>query len=162
MLDYVDVEPYLEPAYTLEEKCIRSASQDYQIDYFLLHAIREQEAGTNGRTMLNKNGTRDHGEFQINTVVVEDFKDYGITIADVTYDTCLNVYAAATHLFRKMKETGDIWRGVAWYHSKRAVHGTPYARKVFDRYTRMLREFEGAVLRKKGSEKPSGYRSAQR
>lgn len=162
MLDYVDIEPYLEPAYTIEEKCIRSASHDYNIDYFLLHAIREQEAGVNGKKNLNRDGTRDHGEFQINTVVVEDFKEFGISISDVTYDTCLNVYTAASHLFRKMKETGDIWRGVAWYHNKRSVYGTPYARKVYTRYSRMVKNFEGKLAEKLKNNQSTSYRSVQR
>lgn len=142
MLDFVVVEPHLPPAYTIEEQCIRGAAKDMKLDYFILKAIREQESGQNGKTSLNSNGTYDHGEFQINTVTIQDFKEFGITLSDVTNNTCLNIYTGALHLWRKIKETGDVWRGVAWYHSKRNVFGTPYAKKVYSRYTRLLRKFE--------------------
>lgn len=145
MLDFLVVEPYLPPAHTVEEQCIRAAAEDMKLDYFILKAIREQESGVSGRTNLNNNGTYDHGEFQINTVTIQDFKEFGITLEDVTNDTCLNVYTGALHLWRKIKETGDVWRGVAWYHNKRNVFGTPYAKKVFKRYKRLLSKFEKDV-----------------
>lgn len=141
MLDFVVVEPLLEPPTTVEERCIRSAAHDFKIDYFLLRAIREHEAGTPGMKKINNDGSHDLGEMQINTGTVADFASFGITEQDLRRDTCLNIYTGALHLWRKIAETGDVWKGVAWYHNKYRSIGFPYAQKVFRRYMRLLNDF---------------------
>ena len=141
MLDFAVVEPLLEPPVTVEERCMRSAAHDFKLDYFLLRAIREQEAGDPGMKKRNRNGSHDLGEMQINTVTVADFASFGITEKDLRRDTCLNIYAGALHLWRKIAETGDVWKGVAWYHNKRKALGFPYAKQVYRRYVRLLDAF---------------------
>lgn len=142
MLDFALIEPYLPPAATLEERCLRAAADRHEVDYFILKSIRKQEAGTVGARQRNRsNGTYDHGPWQINTVVISDYAHLGITAEMVMKDVCLNVDIAARHLRAKIDETGDTWKGVAWYHSKTKSFGIPYARKVFNYYIGMVREF---------------------
>lgn len=146
MLDFVVIEPHLPPAHTIEERCIRSASLDMNLDYFVLKAIRGQENGASGKTSAsNKNGSYDIAEFQINNRTVADFAEFGITVEKLLTNTCLNVYTAALHLWRKIAETGDLWRGVAWYHSKNSTYGTPYANSVYRRYIKLVDRFSRQV-----------------
>lgn len=145
MLDYVAIEPFLEPAYTIEERCIRAASVDFKIDYFLIKSIRQKESGTLGQQVRNTNGTHDLGPMQINTDTIADFESFGITAHEVMNDTCLNIYVGTLHLWRKIRETGDLWRGVAWYHSKTKRYGTPYARDVMRIYRGMLDMFNRKI-----------------
>ena len=162
MLDMNVIEPYLEPAYTVEERCMRSAAHDFRLDYFVIKAIREAENGKSGQYSNNSNDTRDHGEMQVNDIVISDFAEYGITGEDLLRDTCLNIYTGVAHLWRKIAETGQLWKGVAWYHSKTERLGTPYARRVYRRYSRMVSEFSDRVSRMSAERSVPSNKTASR
>ena len=147
MFELAVIEQVLPPAQTIEEVCLRGASAEYGVDYLLLKAIREKEAGTRGMRKPNSNGTADLGEMQLNTATVPDYAQYGFTERIVQYDTCHNIRIGALHLRTKILETKDIWLGVAWYHSKTPKYGYPYARDIHKRYMRLVEDFKERVHR---------------
>lgn len=125
--------------------CIAEAAEAYQINPLLLRAIREQERGDLGMKNLNDDGSYDLGPFQINTIHLEDLRYFGITEDQVRNDPCFNTAAAAWHLRNKINENdGDIWKGVAWYHSKTDHLGTSYRAKVVKKFRALTRKIKEA------------------
>ncbi len=121
-------------------QCIGKAAEAYQINPILLRAIREQEQGEIGMKNLNSDGSYDLGPFQVNTVHAGTlYRQFGITEHQLQYDPCTNAAAAAWHLRLKINENkGNIWKGVAWYHSKTPSLGRIYKKYVVDKYTRLV------------------------
>jgi len=117
-------------------QCIMEASEAYKIDPILLRAIREHERGDIGKRNLNTDGSWDMGPFQVNTVHAGELKrNYGITTHQIMNDPCINTAVAAWHLRNKINENdGDVWKGVAWYHSKTPVHGDIYLEHILNKY----------------------------
>lgn len=128
--------------------CIIEAAEAYQINPLLLRAIREQERGDLGMKKPNTDGSYDLGPFQINTIHLEDLRYFGITEAQVKNDPCFNTAAAAWHLRNKINENdGDIWKGVAWYHSKTKHLGAGYRALVVEKFRSLSKKMQNALSR---------------
>lgn len=125
-------------------QCIVEVSEAYRVDPLLMRAIREHERGDIGKKNPNTDGSWDLGPFQINTIhLPELWENFGITKHQVMHDPCINAAVAAWHLRNKINEVGgDIWKGVAWYHSKTDHLGAVYQDYVVDKY----RELQSIII----------------
>jgi hypothetical protein len=131
-------------------ECIVEVAAAYKVDALLLRAIREHERGDVGKKNLNIDGSWDIGPFQINSVHLDELEaKFGLTEIDIKYDACFNTAVAGWHLRNKINENnGDIWKGVAWYHSKTPVHGNRYRKLIVTMYQRLINK-AGKLIRVK-------------
>jgi soluble lytic murein transglycosylase-like protein len=117
--------------------CLASASRLYNLPPAILWAVLDTEGGEIGQAVRDHNGTYDIGPMQINSSWLPLLRDsFGIGPYELAYDPCLNVATGAWILKRYMLESGDVWRGIARYHSGNPRLGLPYALRV---WTRVLR-----------------------
>lgn len=121
------------------EACIVAAANYRNIDPSLLKAIAIQESGLNLRAVNrgNKNGSTDHGPFQINSSWLPKLKKQGIT-QEQLYDPCVAPYVAAWILANEMKRHGATWRAVGAYNSPTDANQRNYARLIQRHYTQLL------------------------
>lgn len=116
------------------------AAANYRhIDPSLLKAIAIQESGLNLRAVNrnNKNGSVDHGPFQINSSWLPKLKKHGITVAQL-YDPCISAYVAAWILADSINRHGATWRAVGAYNSPTEANRLIYAKYIRTHYTRLL------------------------
>lgn len=118
------------------EACIVSAANYRGIDPALLKAIAIQESGMNPNAVNrnNKNGSVDHGAFQINSGWLTTLKRNGITQAQL-YDPCVAAYVAAWILAQEIHRHGPTWRAVGAYNSPTEANQKIYARRIQELYT---------------------------
>jgi soluble lytic murein transglycosylase-like protein len=98
--------------------CVAAAAKRWEVPELLIHSIVAKEGGKPGAWRKNRNGTFDLGPAQINTATWRDYlAPYGITIAELANDTCVNVQAA-TYVLKnyQLKMGGDWYRAVMAYH----------------------------------------------
>lgn len=121
------------------EVCIVAAANYRHIDPALLKAIAIQESGLNLKAVnrSNKNGTVDHGPFQINSSWLPTLKRHGITVAQL-YEPCPSAYVAAWLLADAISRFGPTWRAVGAYNSPTEARRQDYARLIERHYTRLL------------------------
>jgi len=121
------------------EACIASAAAYRQQDPLLLKAIALQESGMNPAAVnrSNKNGTVDHGAFQINSSWLPKLKRHGITERQL-YDPCTAAYVASWILAQEIHRHGSTWRAVGAYNSPTEANQKIYAQKIRQRYTSLL------------------------
>lgn len=113
--------------------CMNEASQRYQLPVRVLVAIQKTEGGKLGQRVKNKNGTYDHGPFQINTVWMQRFSKFGYTPDILTNNFCASAYASAYIIRYEINNAGgDFWKGVGNYHSKTPVHHNKYVQTVYN------------------------------
>jgi hypothetical protein len=82
-----DVPPSVPPYAQLDQeavRCIAQASSRYQVPELLLHAIVRKEGGRKGLAVTNKNGSRDLGLAQINTVWLKELQEFNICMCPGT------------------------------------------------------------------------------
>ena len=99
-----------------------------------------------GEVSQNTNGTVDIGPMQVNdTWVPKDRRALG-RVAEAAYralrdNFCANVEGGAWILRQALDEAhGDLWKGVALYHSHDPVHKLEYMRLVYAQAMRLKRE----------------------
>lgn len=121
------------------EGCIVAAANYRHIDPALLKSIAIQESGLNLNAVnrSNKNGTVDHGPFQINSSWLPTLKRHGITVAQL-YEPCPSAYVAAWLLADAISRFGPTWRAVGAYNSPTEARRKDYARLIERHYTRLL------------------------
>lgn len=117
------------------EACIVAAAKYRNIDPYLLKAIAIQESGLNINAVNrgNKNGSIDHGPFQINSGWLPRLKKQGIT-QEQLYDPCVAPYVAAWILANEIKRHGATWRAVGAYNSPTDSNQRNYASKIQQHY----------------------------
>lgn len=121
------------------EACIVQAANYRGIQPQLLKAIAIQESGLNVNAVnrSNKNGTVDHGPFQINSGWLPQLRKRGITEAQL-YDPCISAYIAAWILKQEINRHGATWRAVGAYNSPTEVNRQRYAGYVQKHYLRLI------------------------
>lgn len=124
-------------------QCLMHEAQRNAIDPYVLLAVLKTENGRPGEVARNENGTHDLGPMSINTLWLPVLaKRYGATEADIRQrlasDGCTNIAAAAWILKRKIDEAGDLWEGVARFHSRNPKKHTPYLKRVHARLREIL------------------------
>ncbi|WP_235389940.1 lytic transglycosylase domain-containing protein [Pseudomonas oryzihabitans] len=114
--------------------CMVEAARDYSIPLRGLISVWLTEGGKLGTLSPNKNGTIDHGPFQINTVWTDYLaKNFGVTKEVLTNDFCWSARAAAYILRYEINLAGgDFWEGVGHYHSRTPKFKYPYIAKVYN------------------------------
>lgn len=116
--------------------CIMMAAQTYSVPHSVLLGIYQVEGGAVGQAVgPNDNGSYDLGPMQINTVWLPELAGHwGVSEATakkwVRDDPCTNAGVAAWILSRHMKETRDLSKAIAHYHSRTPSIGGAYKQRV--------------------------------
>lgn len=124
-------------------ECLAAASAAYHVPLRVLLVLLRVEGGTLGHVSENSNETVDIGPMQINSAWVPKVAAHWRTTPDVAFRTlrdrfCPNVEAGSWILRQGLDEArGNLWDGVAYYHSHDPDLGRDYLRKVFDVLTGM-------------------------
>lgn len=125
-------------------ECVAEESARQAVDPRVLLAIKVTEGGKIGLAYGNVNGSQDLGPFQVNTIWIPEISRHlQMPAAHVRYwlanHGCFNVSVAAWILRQKINEAGgDLWRGVAHYHSRNPEFGHPYAWRVYRNLSRVI------------------------
>ena len=102
----------------------------------ILPAIRVVEGGRDGLTRPNRNGSRDLGVMQINTLWLQPLAHAtGLPDHEVRHrllnDGCFNVAAAGAILRMYREQAGDnLWNAVGNYHSRSTFRNVFYQARV--------------------------------
>lgn len=115
--------------------CLLFAAHTYQLPPQALIAIMHVEGGHVGQAVPNTNGSYDLGPMQVNTIWVPKLArlwgtDNLTTMRRVRDNGCVNIHVAAWILRQRVNDTGNLYRGIAAYHSYTPVHGNRYLQKV--------------------------------
>ena len=120
---------------TLLAACLLIAAQTYQVPPGVLLGILQVEGGRVGQAVRNTNGSYDLGPMQVNTIWLAELSkkwntDRGTAMHWLRDDGCVNMAVSAWILRQRINRTGDLWSGIAGYHSLTPGIGSRYASKV--------------------------------
>lgn len=124
--------------------CWSRAGQLHAIEPELLQAIADVESGQRpGAINHNRNGTRDIGLMQINSIHLPRLSARGITEQRLLDEPCLSVEVGASVLAEFIARHGYNWTAVGAYNAGNSPHRQAarlrYARKVWQRYQVLTR-----------------------
>jgi len=128
------------------EGCLRAAAELHHVPAGVLVLLMSVEAGRLGEVSQNTNGTVDIGPMQVNDTWVPRIAGHWGASHDAAYralrdNFCANVEGGAWILRQALDEAhGDLWRGVALYHSHDPVQKLEYMRLVYAQAMRLKRE----------------------
>ncbi|WP_414479198.1 transglycosylase SLT domain-containing protein [Pseudomonas bijieensis] len=119
--------------------CWSRAGQLHAIEPELLQAIADVESGQRPDAINhNRNGTRDIGLMQINSIHLPRLRARGITEQRLLDEPCLSVEVGASVLAEFIARHGYNWTAVGAYNAGNSPHRQVarlrYARKVWQRY----------------------------
>ncbi|MGN8345625.1 transglycosylase SLT domain-containing protein [Pseudomonas sp. SMV71] len=119
--------------------CWSRAGQVHAIEPELLQAIADVESGLKPDAINhNRNGTRDIGLMQINSIHLPRLRAQGITEQRLLEEPCLSVEVGASVLAGFIARYGYNWTAVGAYNAGNSPHRQAarlrYARKVWQRY----------------------------
>lgn len=120
---------------TILAACLLIAAQTYQVPPGVLLGILQVEGGRIGQAVGNTNGSYDLGPMQVNTIWLPELSrkwntDRGTAMRWLRDDGCVNMAVSAWILRQRINRTGDLWSGIAGYHSLTPGIGSRYASKV--------------------------------
>jgi hypothetical protein len=132
-------------------RCFVTEADRHRIDPFVLLAVLKTEGGRPGELALNRNGTIDLGPMSVNTVWLPSLARHYRTTENelkqrLAQDGCANVAAAALILKRKISASGDVWEGVANYHSSNPSKQGRYLMRVHANLSRLVARFKAKLL----------------
>jgi hypothetical protein len=128
------------------EGCLKAAAEIHDVPAGVLVLLISVEGGRLGAVSLNTNGTVDIGPMQVNDTWVGKLAGHWGSSREEAYralrdNFCANVEGGAWILRRALDEArGDLWEGVALYHSHAPVHKLEYMRLVYEQAIRLKRE----------------------
>jgi len=128
------------------EGCLKAAAELHQVPAGVLVLLMSVEAGRLGEVSQNANGTVDIGPMQVNDTWIAKIAGRWRASPDAAYralrdNFCANVEGGAWILRQALDEAhGDLWAGVALYHSHTPVHKLEYMRLVYAQAMRLKRE----------------------
>ena len=123
--------------------CLVAAGNAYGEPAALLLILLNVEAGRLGAISPNTNGTVDIGPMQVNDMWVPKVAQHWATSRRAAYralrdNFCANVEAGAWILRMGLDEArGDLWEGVAFYHSHNPDHKKIYLASVLKQVLRL-------------------------
>lgn len=123
--------------------CILAAANVYREPPALLLILLNVEGGTLGAVSQNTNGTVDIGPMQVNQIWIPTVAIHWNASQSATYEAlrdnfCANVEAGAWILRQGLDEAhGDLWGGVAYYHSHNPVYQQQYLLSVLKQALRL-------------------------
>ncbi len=130
------------------EGCLKAAAELHQVPAGVLALLLNVEDGRLGEVSQNTNGTVDIGPMQVNDTWVPKIAGHWRASPDAAYralrdNFCANVEGGAWILRQALDEAhGDLWQGVALYHSHDPVRKLEYMRLVYAQAMRLKRESE--------------------
>jgi hypothetical protein len=125
------------------QSCILAAAGIHREPPALLLILLNVEGGTLGAVSQNTNGTVDIGPMQVNQIWVPMIAGHWHATNNATYQAlrdnfCANVEAGAWILRQGLDEAhGDLWGGVAFYHSHNPVYQQQYLLSVLKQALRL-------------------------
>jgi hypothetical protein len=128
------------------EGCLRAAAELHHVPAGVLVLLMSVEVGRLGEVSQNANKTVDIGPMQVNDTWVPKIAGHWGASDDAAYralrdNFCANVEGGAWILRQALDEAhGDLWKGVALYHSHDPVHKLEYMRLVYAQAMRLKRE----------------------
>ncbi len=124
-------------------QCFLQEAERNAVDPMVLLAVMKTEGGRPGEFALNRNGSADLGPMSINTVWLPTLaRRFKVSESEVrrrlASDGCTNVAAAAWILGRKIAESGNVWEGVARFHSNNPEKQATYLKRVHARLSAII------------------------
>ncbi len=119
--------------------CWSDAERHFGIEARLLQAIAITESNMNPAALgINKDGSRDIGLMQINSIHLPRLQKLGIDEKHLYEDSCVSVMVGASVLADMMKRYGYSWEAVGAYNAGTAAGRQQvrmnYARRVWQHY----------------------------
>ncbi|HEX8989054.1 MAG TPA: lytic transglycosylase domain-containing protein [Rhodocyclaceae bacterium] len=123
--------------------CLVREADRNGVDPYVLLAVMKTEGGRPGELALNRNGTIDLGPMSVNTAWLPSLaRHYRVAEPELkrrlALDGCANVAAGALILGRKISESGNVWEGVANYHSGNPARQGRYLMRVYASLSRIV------------------------
>jgi hypothetical protein len=133
------------------EGCLKAAAEVDHVSAGVLVLLISVEAGRLGEVTPNINDkgvvtSVDIGPMQVNDTWLGKIAEHWRAPREETYralrdNFCANVEGGAWILRQALDEAGgDLWEGVALYHSHKSVHKLEYMRLVYDQAMHLKRE----------------------
>ncbi len=124
-------------------QCWSAAGSRYAVEPELLQAIAMVESGMRADAVnINKDGSRDIGLMQINSIHLPALLKKGITEQRLLAEPCLAVHVGASILAEFIVRHGYTWTAVGAYNAggarNRQAARLRYARKVWNRYKQLI------------------------
>ena len=127
--------------------CWDAAGAYHGIDPWLLYSIGyvESRHNPNAVNASNRNGTRDVGMMQINSIWGPELRRHGVP-NEALFNACASTYIGAWILAKNIKRYGYTWEAIAAYNvgslntPARQRIGRNYALKVYEAYDKLSRE----------------------
>lgn len=126
--------------------CWAEVANRYDIEPELLQAIAAVESGyrADAMNLANRNGTRDIGLMQINSIHLPRLLKLGITEERLLAEPCLSVEVGASILAGFIQRFGYNWTAVGSYNvgpgpgPEREALRMQYAQKIWARYEELV------------------------
>lgn len=126
--------------------CWEQAASQHNIEPELLQAIAAVESGFRAQAMnhTNRNGTRDIGLMQINSIHLPRLLKQGITEDRLLNEPCLSVEVGASILAEFIQRFGYNWTAVGAYNAgpgsgpEREALRRRYAEKIWAYYEQLV------------------------
>ncbi|WP_244137491.1 MULTISPECIES: lytic transglycosylase domain-containing protein [Burkholderia] len=124
--------------------CWQVAADRYQIDPLLLYAIARVESNFNPRAYnFNRDGSRDIGLMQVNSIHLPQLARFGILEAQLI-EPCTSVIVGAWVLAAAVRRFGYTWQAVGAYNAGYAADRDSlrerYAMKVWRYYGQLCEQ----------------------
>jgi hypothetical protein len=100
-------------------QCVSELSALFEVPLSMLLLVMDTEQGRVGKSSLNKNGTRDYGPMQINSIWLPRLSALGVTEELLRDHGCVNVAAGAWLLRAHLSEAKDPLEALSLYHSRK-------------------------------------------
>ncbi|MBO0711967.1 MAG: hypothetical protein J2P47_11885 [Acetobacteraceae bacterium] len=126
--------------------CLVAAGNAYGVPAALLVILLNVEGGRLGAISPNTNGTVDIGPMQVNDIWLPKLAQHWAASRQAAYlalrdNFCANVEAGAWILRMGLDEArGDLWEGVAFYHSHDPDHKRAYLASVLKQILRLRQQ----------------------
>ena len=146
------------------EGCLKAAAEVHHVPAGVLVLLLSVEAGRLGAVSQNANDTVDIGPMQVNDTWLGKIAGHWRASREEAFralrdNFCANVEGGAWILRQALDEArGDLWEGVALYHSHSPVHKLEYMRLVYEQAMRLKREAVREATREVASADAGGGR----
>lgn len=144
MIDIVNLPLPFEPKVM---QCVVNAAKTYQIPRIIVLAvIKSESSGRQNTVGVNKNGTKDFGAMQINTIWHNRLENqYAIENASyhIKKDVCYNIMVGSwilnNEIAKSLNAGKSFWNGVGNYNSHTPKYNIAYQRRVANSMQWLLR-----------------------
>jgi len=123
------------------DKYFVGAGEQYGVPPLLLKNIAQIESNLNPNVIcINKNGTKDYGLMQINTIHLKRLnKQYGVT-EQMLMEPKTNIYAGAQLLSKIIHQHGFNFESIGRYHSNTAEFKKRWNGKLINELSKSLKK----------------------